>query len=222
MNIQLSVDHKAYLHIIAALHTRTHYRRSNRHKDVWAFPSSELAIFDIWTLVDIWSRVDKDASTRAATDSVSASLQPWRWNRSSLVFKDFSALFSTISVRSPSLSLALFSSSLWNALIYGALVQTTHSVIKLQAPRQKNLLQLIIHIICHCVLKCSQAIKLVFSFALLFILLPPHVVWFTVFLKSTSFDGPSFSTQWLNGEKTSRQLSHAHRQILSKCPVILC
>lgn len=102
-----------------------------------------------------------------------------------------------------SLFLFLFSSSLWNALIYGALVQTTHLVIKLQAPRQKNLLQLIIHIICHCVLKCSQVIKLVFSFALLFILLPPSATSSDLLFlkKSMPFDGPSFNTEWLNGKK---------------------
>lgn len=103
-------------------------------------------------------------------------------------------------------------------------MQTTHSVIKLQAPCQKNLLQLIIHIICHCALKCSQAIKLVFYFALLFILLPPSTAFSLniFFFSSMSSDSPSFSTEWLNGEKTRQHLSHAHRKILFKCPSILC
>lgn len=98
-----------------------------------------------------------------------------------------------------SVSLALFSSSLWNTLIYTTLVQTTHSVIKLQAPPKKNLLQLIIHILCHCVLKCSQAIKLVFLFG--------SVIYFPSLCRTSSdvlvFKACSYFCYWMaKGGKT--------------------
>ncbi len=97
-----------FAHYSSAAHT--HCCRSNRHKDVCVFPSTELAIFDIWTLVDIWSRVDKDALTRAVTDYVIRTLtvEPTEFSLQRLISPLFNH-FSPFSPFSFSRPLQLFS-----------------------------------------------------------------------------------------------------------------